>query len=145
MLILPIDSRNTDATLSDVSPFIWQSGARSPPFQNEETLKAGKVALYGYKPFCSRRGTSISLPRRAKYSECPSRILMRRRKNLLRHRMRGNGGNTYKSREKGAHCRRLMACLGRRVVATCTRTTRAGLHLSGGLGVQRGPCTSAEF
>lgn len=36
-----------------------------------------------------------------KYSECPSRILMRRRKNLLRHRMRSNGGNTYKSRGKG--------------------------------------------
>ena len=48
---------------------------------------------------------------------------MRRRKNLLRHRMRSNGGNTYKSREKGAHCRRLMACLGRRTLATCTRTT----------------------
>lgn len=40
---------------------------------------------------------------------------MRRRKNLLRHRMRSNGGNTYKSRGKGVHCRRLMACLGRRM------------------------------
>jgi len=74
---------------------------------------------------------------RAKYSECLSRILMRRRKNLLRHRMRSNGGNTYKSREKGAHCRRLMACLGRRIVATCTRTTRTQGRLPEGLGMRR--------
>jgi len=62
---------------------------------------------------------------------------MRRRKNLLRHRMRSNGGNTYKSREKGAHCRRLMACLGRRIVATCTRIAHTQGCLSEGLGMRR--------
>jgi len=121
--------------------FIWQSGTRFPSFQGEES-REGRVIRY--KPFCSRRGTSISLPRCAKYSECPSRILMRRRKNLLRHRMRDNGGNTYKSREKGAHCRRLMACLGRRIVATCTRTTHAGPSFWR-VWCTESSCTSAEF
>lgn len=50
----------------------------------------------------------------------------------MRHRMCSNGGTTYKSREKGAHCRRLMAwpratsctLLATRLRFQCTDTPR---------------------
>lgn len=111
-------------------PYVARERWRNEPYRRKrgtnadtEDRKKRKKAC-PQKPFCSQQRDhqyrSVA-SRRAKYSECPSRILMRRRKNLLRHRMRSNGGNTYKSREKGAHCRRLMACLGRRALTTCIR------------------------
>lgn len=97
--------------------------------------------------FLVRDINTASVRRRAKYSECPSRILMRRRKNLLRHRMHSNGGNTYKSRGKGCA---LSPSNGlpraSRIVATCIHTTlMPGPSLPEGLVQKRVFASSAGF